>query len=632
MQKLFFFFLILISNNIQAQQPSWTAKLGTIGLNDVQFIRKSGTSTVLISTSNKIIGVSAKDKKIIWETSNFNNLTDTSLKVHEGTPYVTIYGTSNFGFRKEYSMLNAETGKIIFSNSSENGKVLSETFLKKKNAFLVFAKEGNGAYVSYRSLETGEETWRKNFSKEESSGKGLLGSILSMAGEFIIKSEERNDIGDNIVIYTLNKIFCLNAATGKELWTKDYSKPIVKAIRGDDDKFLFVQYSGILFNYLDLATGKEMLASPLKHKSGLLSATKMDKGYMILSDRGLNILQDDGTFKYNKNIGKNIITGFAFPLSDGYLLASNPDAIKTDARTGAETKFGRLDIVKVNEAGEKVWTKFLGGTGKMFALKTGLFVIDEQMANMYNYTDGTSLWDGKIKLRGETSLGYDYDSLNIFAYNRGKIEKFNLADGSYTNIINDFKFNEKLDYEEKVFISPIKEGVFINSNQNYALVGYDGKIIYNKTMLDASGFTKRFKNRLALLSGTIELVGAVKQAKAEFAYQTGIANGTITINQVEQLKKMQKQGQNIESIGAAGNAVTDVLNSFDRKSTLSNQTYTNLTNDGTGIAALVIDKATGKEKKRVKINDPKPLLYVDDLTNTLYVITTLLDLKVYDLN
>ncbi len=632
MKKLFFFSFLLLSLVNNAQQPSWTASLGTIGLNDIQFIRKSGANTVLISTSNKIYGVSAKDKKIIWESKNFSNLTDSSVKVHAGTPYITINGTSSFGFKKEYTMLNAETGEVIFSNKTESGDVTSEVFLQKKNAFLVFAKEGSGVYASYRSLETGEETWRKNFRNDETKAGGLLGSLLKLAGEFMLRSEVNNDVSESIVLYTANKLFCLDPTNGNELWSKDYGKVIVNAIRSDDSKYLFVQYSGILFNYIDMATGKEMLAKPSKLKFGLINATKLDKGYMILTDRGVNILQEDGSFKFDKPIGKSINTAFAWKLNNGYLLASNPDAMKVDSRTGTQTRFGRLDILKINEEGDKVWAKYLGGSGKMFPLKTGLFVIDEQMANLYNYSDGTSVWDGKIKLKGETSFGYDQDSATIIAYNRGNIERFSLLDGSYKNIFTDFKFQDKLADDDRVFVSSIKEGVFLNSNQNYALVSHDGKLLYNKTLPDASGFSKRFKNRMALVTGVVGLVGVVKMASAEYAYQSGIYNGTITSNQVQQLSEKYKQGQKIADIGTAGASAYDFLNSFDKKASLSWQTYTTITRDGTSIVAVVIDKATGKEKKRVKINDTKPLIYVDDVTNTLYVITTLLDLKVYDLN
>jgi PQQ-like domain len=633
MTKIFLLISSLIINlTVTAQLPSWTASIGTLGLDDIKFIKKSGGSTVLIATNNKIIGVSAKEKKVIWESKNFSNLTDSSLKVHTGTPYISITGTSGFGLRKEYTMLNAETGKVVFSNKTEDGTVTDQIFLNKKKAFLVFAKKGSGAYVSYRSIETGTEVWRKEFTAEQSKAGGLLGGLLKLTGEFMLRSEANNDNNDNVIVYTINNIFCLDAANGNTLWSREYKKPIALAIRSDDDKYLFVQYSGIYLNYLDVGSGKDILSSDLKLKNNLINVTKVAEGYMIITQRGLNILKEDGTYKYSKAIGKNIFSAFGYKLNDGYLLASNPDQTTTDPNTGTQVRFGRLDIVKVNEEGDKVWAKYLGGTGKMFALKSGLFVIDENMANLYNYTDGSSLWDGKLKLKGETSFGYDYDSLNLVAYNRGKIEMFNLVDGSYKNIITGFEFKDKMANNDQVFLNPIKEGVFINTNQNYALVGYDGKIIYNKSMVDASGVTKRFKNRLALVSSVVGLVGAVQQAKAEFAYQTGIYNGTITPAQVQQLKDLNRRGENIVKVGNTGAGVADFLNSFDKQSALSQQTLTILSNDGGGLLAVVIEKATGKEKKRVRINDTKPMLYVDDVTNTLYVITTLQDLKVYDLN
>jgi septin family protein len=137
---------------------------------------------------------------------------------------------------------------------------------------------------------------------------------------------------------------------------------------------------------------------------------------------------------------------------------------------------------------------------------------------------------------------------------------------------------------------------------------------------------------LSLVSTAITLIGAVQMAKSAYAYEVGIAKGTITPAQVQELNKRYEKGENIANVGAIGEGITDFLNSFDKQSALSEQTLTILTNEGAGLSAVVVEKATGKEKKRVRINDTKPILYVDDVTNTLYVITTLLDLKVYDLN
>ncbi len=630
--KLLLLFLCCFCIGLRAQQPDWKASLGTVGFNDVQFIRKATDNIVLISTSNTIMGVSAKDKKIIWESKNFKSIADSSVKVHTGTPYITISGTSNLGFKREYTMLNAETGEVVFSNKTETGNVTSEVFLQKKNAFLVFAKEGSGGYASYRSIETGKETWRKNFGKDETKAGGFAGALLRLAGEFMLRSEAGNDVNETIVLYTANKIFCVDPANGNELWSKDYGKVIANAVRSDDGKYLFVQYSGILFNYIDMTTGVEMLPKPSKVKFGLNNVTKMGKEYMVLTDRGINILQEDGSFKFSKTVGKSIYTSFAWKLNDGYLLASNPDGMSIDSKTGQQKRFGRLDIIKINEEGDKVWAKYLGGSGKMFALKAGLFVIDEQMANLYNYNDGTSMWDGKIKLKGETSFGYDQDSGTIVAYNRGNIEQFNLTDGSYRNITTDFKFQDKLAENDNVTLSVIKEGIFINTNQNYALVSRDGKIIYNKFLTDASGFSKRFKNRLALISGAAFVFGAVKAEVAKQTYAKGVLDGTMTNQSAKQLSDMYRNGQRTADIGVVGSAAAEVLNSFDKTATTSWQTYTTITREGTSILGIVIDKATGNEKKRVKINDLKPLLYVDDVTNTLYVVTSLLELKVYNLN
>jgi hypothetical protein len=129
-------------------------------------------------------------------------------------------------------------------------------------------------------------------------------------------------------------------------------------------------------------------------------------------------------------------------------------------------------------------------------------------------------------------------------------------------------------------------------------------------MVDLTGVSQRFKNRLDRISTTIGVIGFFTQVSS---IVKEVNNGNTT--EPKNFRNMKRGG----------------LNAVFNETKKSNNTICILTNDGSP-AAVVINKATGAEVKRVKILDPKPLMYVDDVTNTLYVVTTLLDLKVYDLN
>jgi hypothetical protein len=643
---------ISLSSMVFAQAPVWTASLGNIGFDKINYVRKAGTSTVLIATENKVYGVSSTDKKIIWEQEISTNITDSTIKVHEGTPFVTLFKNKNVGkqsffVNNKYVLLNSETGQTVYSNLNTRENIMSETYLQQKNAILTVAKESGGAYVALRSFKTGDELWRKSFSKAETRGKGLLGGLMKLAGVFILIGEENNDVANSIILYTYDDVYCLDAETGKELWKKSFEKRITNAVRSSDLKYLFVQDAKFKVNYLDVSTGKEVLSTPFKERAEIYGVDYTKNGYVVKTAYGINLLNNEGVYTFNSNIGYRLNAYQVDYLDDGYLISNyksssriEQENSKARQETGGmeEADYEKnnrtipLEIGKFGFDGKQIWAKTISqANARFYTLEKGIMLINEDFATMYGYSSGEMLWPSGIQLKGETSFGYDYDSAKIYAFNKKSIECFNIKDGSYKNITSNFEFKEKLSKDEKVFITPIKEGVFINSNQNYALVDFNGNTVYNNNLVDASGFTKKFKNTVRDVSTLISVIGEVKQGIAKERYTKGIMDGTITREQAQKYGKSYEKGKDIESFGDKGIAIADKLDALKRNSEQSKKTVTIFSNDGKP-CAVIIDKATGVIKRKIRIADLNPILYVDDSSNSLYMINSLLQLSVYDLN
>jgi hypothetical protein len=641
MKQLYFILFLLVSHMVTiAQQPTWTAKLGTIGFNEIQFIKKAGTGVVLVSTANKIYGVSADQKKIIWEQANFNSLTDSSITAFPGSPLISIDGRGNFGIKGRNSLVNSETGVIVYSDKDEEGKKSGETFLQKKMALLTEFKDGKEGYIVYRSMIDGKEKWRKNFTASEAKMKGLLGAITNLAGLFVMSTEKRNDVNENIIINTATKIFYLNGATGEEIWTKTTDKNIISVVRSNDDKYLFYQAGGKL-NYCDVNTGVDVLQKPIKENDAILSVRASNNGYIVNTGHGSNIITAEGAYKFKKNLCKKYSVYDMVQLEDGYIFTNYNDNVemkklmrereiamaKADNKPVPPVSREALFVSKYDFEGNKIWEKvFMEYDPQCYFMPKGIFVTSNNLGAFYNYSDGKEIEGGeKIKFYEGASFGYGYDSLQLYVYSRGTITMFDLLNGTHKKITTGFRFSDELKSNEKVYLDVLKEGIFLNSNQNYALIGFDGKVKYSKSMVDLTGVSQRFKNRLDRISTTIGVIGFFTQVSS---IVKEVNNGNTT--EPKNFRNM-KRGDDLMTVGLVGKGIAAGLNAVFNETKKSNNTICILTNDGSP-AAVVINKATGAEVKRVKILDPKPLMYVDDVTNTLYVVTTLLDLKVYDLN
>ena len=334
----------------------------------------------------------------------------------------------------------------------------------------------------------------------------LAFKLAEVAGVDYFPLQFCNDIdGSKEVIVVINKaLFCIDIKTGNERWKKEYKDRIYSFKKTDVGNELFINVRTKL-NAINITTGEEKFADPPKSNATLVGINKTDSGYIIKSTNGFNLLQPDGTFKWNKNRARGMqVRNMRFE-ADGYLVddylepvekaeierelnrqkKENDRAVNTIRDNSYYNETLPTTVAKYNFDGDKIWDFTYNGKVPLVSYTPkGIFIVTGKEANMYGYADGKKIWDEGIKLKGETFFGFDYDSTKIYAYNRGKLESFGLLDASYRNITTEFKFSDKLLETDIVAVEPRKNGIFLNSNQNVAMVDYTGKTLYSKNVVD----------------------------------------------------------------------------------------------------------------------------------------------------
>lgn len=610
--------IILIVTFSFAQKPSWTANLGSISFDNIEYIRKAGTSIIIIGTKKNIYGISSEQKKIVWQKNFSFESQLPKIIVNSESPYIIITKDA-IGFnKKETTILNAETGFELYSNQDSNNISKGQTFLQNKKVLINIFKNGSDVVLEYINLETGLTTWKKTFGSEDIAGKGLLSRFGGMIDALKIEDnsntilpiyvDKNADLNQNFIVWSRGKIFYLNEKDGSVIWSKNASKEFWSVVTSDDNKYVYYNDKGKL-NYLDLSSVKEMLEEPIATTKVLTEVKTINENYYLIYKNGFNVLQQNGKLLRKKDFNNSWIIKDIYLQNDGGFLVK-----------GGSTNMqeGNL-IAKISSSGDEIWKKsFNRLTLLLEPMPTGIIGITTDEVNFYNYLDGKEIWEKPLKFTEQVSVGYDMKNLIAYTFQDDRIDAIDLLNGTYKNVVQNFKFKDKLADADVKTIEYRDNGLFLAGGQNIAFLEINGKERFNKSYVDVLGITKKFKN-------TVSTIGTI----------AGIAGVGLKISSV--FMKNAQDNKNVDKIGEAlitgsdfaRNAI-NFAESLNFKALNNSNTMTVLSNDNSPVA-LVINKNTGVQMNKIKINDLKPILYMDDSQNMLYVINQLMQMSVYDL-
>jgi outer membrane protein assembly factor BamB len=604
-------------------QPEFEFQLGT-AITKVKWMQQTNTGSLVAATDLSLAGIDPKTKKIIWEIKELGSATEDKFENIPGTPYFMVETAKSLGLGKpQTSIIEAETGKIVFNSNEAEMKIAGKRPLYQLGALLIEGKKNKHNFIALLDFSTGKERWSKDMG-EAKGGIGIGAAIrkIKAAMNSIFDIPPMVEKNGNLLIVDKNTVTCLNSENGSEVWKKEFKEKIEDALLTYDKSNLFVSYE----NRVDLlrtengtsAYGEKLLK--LKGKCNGL-APYDGKSYILKHSEGVNIIDAvSGQLRWKKESELDNI-------NDVRITAHGILAINMEEKA---TKF-----YLVNAEGKKVWKFELGDpTVLIEPTEKGILYFTESRANLVDYEKGKELWRRDIKIRKRPAFGFDNERNRLLVYSDDKLNSFSLADGNMTVLTEALPLKDYDEDRELATIETRKNGYFISSLQNTSMVDFDGKVIFNHNFKEA-GLSKGMR---ALMKGAGVVAGAysaVSGLQSLRARNTVDANGKPIAGEIEIYQDENSSAyKKSETAGAGAGALFALAKQrFNATKSTKDAIFILTKFQESGVNGLVkVDKDSGKEVVKIPFGDKDPAYIVDEAENKLYVVIKDKFVQGYDLN
>lgn len=604
-------------------QPDFEFQLGTT-ITKIKWMQQTNTGSLVAATDMNLVGVDPKTKKITWEIKELGSADEEKFENIPGTPYFMVETAKSLGLgTPQTSIIEAETGKIVFNSKEADMKIVGKRPLYQLGALLIEGKKNKRNFIALLDFSTGKERWVKDLGEAKGGfGIGAMVRKIKAALNSMFDIPPMVDKNNNLIIVEKNIVTCLNSKDGAEVWKKEFKEKVDDALLTYDRSNLFVSYE----NRVDLlridngvsAYGEKLLK--LKGKCNGLAPYDANS-YIIKHSEGINIIDAvSGELRWKKESELDNI-------NDVRLTAHGILAINLAEK---ETK-----IYLVNADGKKVWKFELGDPTVMIEpTEKGVLYFTEKRANLLEYEKGKEMWKRDIKIRARPAFGFDNERSRLLVYSDDKLNAFSLTDGNMTVLTEELPLKDYNEDRELATIETRKNGYFISSLQNTALVDFDGKLIYNRNFKEAGlskGMRALMKGAGVLASGYSAATGlqSLRGRQAVDASGKPIAN-TIELYQDESTSAYKKSEV---SGGAADGMFAMATARYNATKRTKDAIFILTKFEESGITGLVkVDKDSGKEVVKIPFGDKDPAYIVDEAENKLYVVIKDKFVQGYDLN
>lgn len=609
--------LLLLCSLTNAQvQPEFEFQLGTT-VTKIKWMQQTNTGSLVAATDLSLAGINPKTKQITWEIKELGSASEDKFENIAGTPYFMIETAKSMGLGKpQTSIIEAETGKIVFNSNDADMKISGKRPLYHLGALLIEGTRSKRSFIALLDFSTGKERW----SKDVGAAKSGLGALLNTRSIFTVPPMV--DKNGNLVIIDKNNVLCLNGNDGSDVWKKEFKEKIGDAMLTYDRSKLFVTYE----NRVDLlatengvsAYGEKLLKLNGKC-NGLAPYDK--QSYILKHSEGVNIIDAvTGELRWKKESSLDNINDIR--LTEHGILAINNEE--------KSTKF-----YLVNNEGKKLWKFELSSPAVIIEpTEKGILYFTDSRANLVEYEKGKELWKRDIKIRKRPAFGFDDDRNRLLVYSDDKLNAFSLADGTMTVLTEALPLKDYDEDRELATIEVRKNGYFINSLQNTSLVDFDGKVIFNHNYKEA-GLSKGVR---ALMKGAAVAATVYSSAKTvqsvRFRNQVD-ANGQPIANHIEgYVDENTSTAKSAAASGAGADAMFAMAKQrFNATKATKDAIFILTKFEDSGINGLVkVDKDSGKDLVKIPFGDKDPAYIVDEAENKLYVVIKDKFIQGYDLN
>lgn len=479
-------------------KPLWETELS----GSIQWQKVTSLGHVIVSTGTSLQGIDPLTGKVNWTLNQVQYALEDNFENISGTPFFSV--TDNKG---ALFIVEPFEGKILFSSTQAGlEKISAKYFLYKNSAILLlgYAPGSKAPSMVMVDMNTGSKSWSKD---------GEFSKIVSCI-----------DLGnDEFIVSTLFYVYKMGVKSGDVKWKKCIDAKMEKM--------------GALFAMMDKGAGNSSFANKEINSALLISENAPDLVFMCAQKESQKTTTGSDGKKTTTTEYSALYNAFKISTGDyawaglveingkmGLLIPEKGGLIITHGTFNMNNS--AVNMLNYN-TGEKMWGKkgnglsvkgSPGGTAKVNG-KIILSSNNDRNSFLYSLDPGTGTMDFEKPAKISGAIDYlETVGSNILVATEEEIDLYNTATGEFSfpkplrgnknTIISNEKsvyiFNTKDDmlyaldknatvakgitkvpvkFEGKESVSRLEirdKGILLSSDQNIALVDFNGGLVFNK--------------------------------------------------------------------------------------------------------------------------------------------------------
>ncbi|GHV39802.1 hypothetical protein FACS1894179_05280 [Bacteroidia bacterium] len=499
-------------------------------------------------------------------------------------------------------IINSLSGKVVFNSGDNDYRIMESQFLPEADEFLLLVTDGKVISYVLWNLQEGAAGWKTDLGEVEglmnmfkslfkndasvdktlvsgnaiyASLKGILYKLDRTSGKVVWQAKDKiNNFypaqsEENLVIIKnsgglLSSKQALNiwrTSDGSPVWKDDITTKYILYLEDWSDKLLVAYTNG--FNFYSYADGKKLWKKDPKG-SDIKQVIPIDRDYLYIADKEMNLIDGDGTSLWKKTI---------------------------------EISDNSEDIVH-----------FLGKVEN-----NRVFYLTSTYGNMVDYASGKKIWKKNIEFDKDRPLLYVQDDKTkaFLVYNDKKIYKFDPNASDKPEPVA--KLKEIKDDKTMAGIELFDWGISLTGQSEVIGVSFDGTTRYHNTYKEPGATGRKL---MGLAGSTLKTAKSLSQSQVVFQ----------SVNEKGERVETGRAdlfGKNAQTAGATGGEIGAFLAAKSQRfnALKQNEEFAFVLNKGDkGVELVKVRKEDGKEVDRISLDNNKPIYEVDPLSGAIYYV------------